>query len=76
MELNHSMTIRVLICEGACNPSVHRIDQAVEQQMAQTRSLSVHLKDQQRHLSYTAHLEQAGHHARCLRCGAPRRFGA
>lgn len=62
----------LLICEGRCNPSLHRIDEAIRQG---GRSLTDSIFVAQRALHYTLHIPVGEVSYRCDDCGHVRRFG-
>ena len=73
----------LLICEGACNPDIAAIDQAIVVAVMQRDKLATqeatgdeHLWEWQRTLLYTQHKMIAPHTAQCTICHTVRRYGA
>lgn len=73
-----------LICEGACNPGIADIDQAVAAYRRQERRggpsgpvmpVPDHLADALRTLRHTPHHRINGAYSACSVCGYSRRFG-
>lgn len=65
-----------LICEGRCNPTIAHVDELARQFSTGQPRVLVDMIARQRRLVYTEHVDDGYHRARCVECGAVRKFGS